>query len=830
MTSVFSPRLRRQLIRLALVVGSLGGAGALIALLGRTFPEEQDSFLFLFVLPTGLAAYYWGLAGGVLITLLALLVAQFPPLIPITLFTASSAQSQPVVATFAAVALISTLVTNWLRAATRAERLARAEAEATLARLRELHQVTEATLTKLPVEEMVRELLTRIKQILGADTVAMLLLDGSGKTLVAQAAVGLEGEVKRGMRIPVGRGFAGKVVATGQPVFLDDVPHEEVLNPVLREKGVVSLLGVPLQMEGRVLGVLHVGTLAPRRFTGVDIQILQLAADRVAPAVENARLYEEAQHRAASLGALIDVATGIHEAVRIEDVMRAVAESAQRLAGGGAAFAGFFRGRGEPDPTEYRQWQVAGVPRRMFEHLDHLHITPLFEPTFRAKATVRADDVRHHPLFHALPEGHVPVVSYLAVPIVSRLGRSLGAILLGHPEPGKFDEHVQGQVESLARQASVALENALLYEREHGMAETLQRSLLPDRLPDVPGIAFAVRYLPSGTGEVGGDWYDVLELTSGNVALAMGDVVGRGVSAAAVMGQIRNALRAYALEDPSPRSVVSRLNTLTHRFSSPNLVTLVYLLLDTSRATVRYCRAGHLPPLLVRADGTSAFLTGGHTLPLGVVQDLPASEGEASLPSGSTLLLFTDGLVDHPGVPLEAALARLRDAAGATDEPGLEPMVDRVLASALEGSSRLDDVALLGLYLVPQGSRLHLRLPAEPRSVAAMRQALRRWCGEQGLSDEETFRLLVATGEAAGNVIEHAYGPGGGPLEVEAVRRDDTLFVCVRDYGRWRPARGEERGRGLRLMTGLVDQVAVSHEGGGTEIQMTQRVRRAAVG
>ena len=149
-------------------------------------------------------------------------------------------------------------------------------------RLRALQVVTDTALAHLSHGDLLDELLDRVRSILGADTAAVLLLDEDAKEVVIRAAKGLEEEVERGVRIPVGRGFAGRIAAERRPVFLPEVTADRVVNPILLEKGIRSLLGVPLLMEGRVLGVLHVGTLKPREFTDSDAELLQLAGDRIA--------------------------------------------------------------------------------------------------------------------------------------------------------------------------------------------------------------------------------------------------------------------------------------------------------------------------------------------------------------------------------------------------------------------------------------------------------------------------------------------------------------------------------------------------------------------
>src|SRR3954451_18821107 len=166
-----------------------------------------------------------------------------------------------------------------------------------LERLRRLQALTDVALAHLQLDPLLDALLERTRELLGADTCAVLMLDEDRKELVARAAVGLEEEVEQGVRIPVGRGFAGAVAASRRPVILDDVDHADVLNPILREKGIKSMLGVPLLVGGDPIGVLHVGTLVPRRFDDEDVELLQIAADRAAVAIDHARLYE-AERRA----------------------------------------------------------------------------------------------------------------------------------------------------------------------------------------------------------------------------------------------------------------------------------------------------------------------------------------------------------------------------------------------------------------------------------------------------------------------------------------------------------------------------------------------------
>src|SRR6266498_2906219 len=331
-------------------------------------------------------------------------------------------------------------------------------------------------------------------------------------------------------------------------------------------------------------------------------------------------------------------------------------------------------------------------------------------------------------------------------------------------------------------------------EREHRIAKTLQRSLLAARPPEIPGVLLTARYVPATSDmEVGGDWYDVVQLPDGRVGLAIGDVAGHGLRAAATMGQMRMALRVCALEERSPNRVVTRLRHLVRGQLGAEFATLVYLVFDPDSGTVRFANAGHPPPLVVGGTESATYLEGGLGPPLGAV-GFPDHHLDVTyhLAAGSTLFLFTDGLVERRGATIRDGLERLRTLVAASRDD-LEAMCDRLLLEMV-GSDVSADVALLALRPVHLASEpLFLRLPAEPYVLAPFRWTLRRWLREIGASPQIANEILIACGEACANVIQHAYGAKEGLLEVDLVMLDGTIEVTVRDRGTWRPS-GAGRG------------------------------------
>jgi serine phosphatase RsbU (regulator of sigma subunit) len=256
-------------------------------------------------------------------------------------------------------------------------------------------------------------------------------------------------------------------------------------------------------------------------------------------------------------------------------------------------------------------------------------------------------------------------------------------------------------VEAAGRRRDDAL---ALYESEHQVAETLQRSLLP-QLPIIPGLELAARYLAAGSGqEVGGDWFDAFPLAGGRVGLAIGDVIGHDLRAASAMAQVRAALRAYAVDGDPPATVINRLDHLVDTFDLTQLVTVIYAVLEPVEADgsrlMRYANAGHLPPLILAPDGEVSTLTSGASVVIGAPITIEHGQAEHRLESGTTLLLFTDGLVEVPGRSLQETLAELAVAvAGSGDDVGVEAMCERIVATAADRSLR-DDIALLAVRIM----------------------------------------------------------------------------------------------------------------------------------
>jgi serine phosphatase RsbU (regulator of sigma subunit)/anti-sigma regulatory factor (Ser/Thr protein kinase) len=527
-----------------------------------------------------------------------------------------------------------------------------APAEEAVARLGDVQKVTESALAYLDLDDLLNELLQRVTDILNADTAAVLLVEDDGRTLAARAAKGLEEEVERGFRLPVGRGFAGRVAATREPVVIPDLDNSPVtvVNPLMREKNVRSLLGVPLIVEGTVVGVLHVGSLTQRDFNDGDVQLLQLVADRVALSIERSRLA------------------------------------------------------------------------------------------------------------------------------------------------------VQGRI-----------------------AQTLQRSLLPRSLPRLPGLSMAAWYLPAAQETaVGGDWYDVIQLGHRQLGLTIGDVAGHGMAAATYMGQLRSAIRAYALDAERPADLLAKVSRFADQEHS-RMATVIYATLNLDTWVVEFARAGHPYPLLLRSDGSAVFLTDAGGPPLGTGAGADYDQQRVVLGPAETLVLYTDGLIERRGRTLSDGEAALVDAAiTAPDEPEL--MCREVIQQLTEGIEIPDDIAVLAVRAVGLHDRLDVEVPAQAEQLATVRHLIRRWVTAKGGTDDDCAAFAIAVTEACANSVEHAYGPEDAMIDLRADLTDGEAVVTVRDHGRWREPRGGNRGRGILVMKEFMDDVGIETGERGTTVELRRSI------
>ena len=674
---------------------------------------------------------------------------------------------------------------------------------------------------------MLDALLDRIVEILDVDTVAILLLDEATNELAARAARGLEEEVAQGFRVPVGKGFAGRVAASREPVAIYDLAPGDAVNPLLYAKKIRSLLGVPLIVEGRLLGVLHVGSLTPREFSHEDITVMQVVADRVALAIDHTRLFEaehgareQAERALERLRQLQAVTDSTLAYLELEDLLAVLLERTVELLGTDTAVILLVNDEGDA--------LTARAAKGLEEEVERGFTVPIGAGFAGRVANERAPVI--------LPEVKPGLVvnplmfekgvkSLLGVPLIVER-RLIGVLHVGTLTPRAFNDADVDLLQAVADRAALAIEHDRLFE-QHRVAQTLQRSLLPTMLPQPVGLAFSARYLPAAAEHpVGGDWYDVIELPDGRVGVAIGDVVGHGIEAATLMGALRSALQAYAVQGLSPAQIAPLLARFASSGGRSRMATYIYGVFDSSRTTFTFVNGSHPPPVLVRPDGTGELVQGPLVPPLGVSVVSGAEEQTVTLEPGTSLILYTDGLVERRGVRLQTRQDELFDAAlAAPADPDL--LCEAVIAAMLGDGSPADDAAVLAVQRTPTADEvLDLRVAARPEELATIRRLLRGWLTDAGAEEKAIEAILLASGEACTNAIEHAYGPGEQTFELQAHRTGDAVELVIRDHGQWRAPRGQNRGRGLGLMKTFMDEVQVTPTDDGTAVRMLRRLTR----
>jgi sigma-B regulation protein RsbU (phosphoserine phosphatase) len=392
-------------------------------------------------------------------------------------------------------------------------------------RLQQLETIIGAPAGHLGLTELLTATLQRLREVMAVDTATVLRYQPSGRQLVAFAAAGIEEEVHQGVRVPVGSGFAGRVALERAPVIIDHVDETTVVNSLLWERGLHSMLGVPMMSGSDLVGVLHVGSVASRRFTEAEVGTMQLLADRLAMAI---------------------------------------------------------------------------------------------------------------------------------------------------------------QVEALEENRSATM--------------ALQRSLLPSSLPAVSGLAFGARYVPGAETGLGGDWYDLFLLPGDRLGIVMGDVSGHGLEAAVIMGRLRSALRAYALDCESPAEVLAKLDRKANHFEHGAMATVAYGIVGPGRDAMTLSLAGHLPPVIAETDAPARLVDAPPDPPIGLTIGRPQRRTTViPLPPGSVLALYTDGLVERRDRPVDVGMRLLAEAMRA-EEP--ERVCAKLMREMIGNRAAQDDVALLAIRRV----------------------------------------------------------------------------------------------------------------------------------
>ena len=599
-------------------------------------------------------------------------------------------------------------------------------AEESEGRSRTVQHVVSDMAAATSVADVAQVIVDRAREALGARGAALVLVqeDASGGVddvpeLHTEHAVGLPAELLHELRAAAIGQLALELEQGVRTVFLDEPLRSgrPEVAAAMAAGELSSLVLVPVTADSRRLGVLVLGLGASDhlisldepealRATGpADVELLWTLGRQAGQALERARLHEETARQAERAAFLLDAARLLAEAADVTDtVERLAALAVDRLADVCVIDLTSEQGLVRPavrhrDPEKQ---YLADALREM-----RLPTRPDPHPSVRAlheggTQWVRSvdDDYR---VAMAFDERHLQVAreldltSLVAVPLIAD-GRRLGVVTLGTDRSRRPFTAADVEVaEQLALQVSLVVAKAQRYELDVHTSHALQANLLPPPPPEVTGLRMAVRYLAATQGvEVGGDFYDVVPLPGDQVALAVGDVVGHDITAAATMGQLNSVYRALLVDRPEPSAMIDRLQASWSIMGLQRMATALFAILDPATGRLRIASAGHLPPLLLTA-AHAEFLPVEPSRMLGAPPaPAPALEWAGVLPVGSTLVLFTDGLVESRAADIDAGLAHLLAAAEAAGTSDPDELCDRLLTD-LTGVHRADDIALLAL-------------------------------------------------------------------------------------------------------------------------------------
>jgi serine phosphatase RsbU (regulator of sigma subunit)/putative methionine-R-sulfoxide reductase with GAF domain len=591
-----------------------------------------------------------------------------------------------------------------------AERAARDRAEQVVASMARFHAVTDDALARLPLDELLAALPERLAQLLECDTVRILLLDEEHNELLVAASYGFIGRYRH-VPVPVGQGYEGKIAAADEPVVVDDLASLDVVSPALRSE-VRSAAGVPLRAD-RLVGVLDIGTRDWHTFGEEDVALLRLAGERVAQDIERSRRFElerTARERSDYLARVNQVLT---RSMELDVLMKLVTQAAvPRLADWCSLVV--------LDPDVGVRTELAHADSEQLRWARELGRRYPYDPGALAgtAAVVRSGQPEFYPditdrMIEAATTDEeardilrrLRLRSSMVVPLRSG-SEVLGALQLVRTDPGpRYTTADLRLAEDLADRIAAAVQNALLYQHERHIAETLQRSLLPAKLPAIPGADIAVRYSPAVGGvDVGGDFYDIADLGGDAWGLAVGDISGKGITAAALTGVARHTIRAAGRHGLPPADVLRWVHDALideAARSGGEFCTALYGRLerasgDDRRFLFRFSLGGHPAPVYVPAGGRPC-LVGTHGSLLGVLPVPRLEESDLTLRPGDVLVMYTDGVTDLPGGSClnDAELLDLVATNASGDAEAIAGQLEEALERRHAHATRRDDIALV---------------------------------------------------------------------------------------------------------------------------------------
>ena len=584
------------------------------------------------------------------------------------------------------------------------EQAAVGEARRLSDRLTRLARVTTELARADSVETVTKIVITHSADAVGATIAALSVLEPGDVVHLVGLRGGEAQEAAAWERYPLDTPTpSSDAIRTGERVM---VMGEEALSARYGHveslaRGQRTVIALPMKSTGRRIGAIGLSFPGLRELDGAELEFFDILADTCAQAMVRIQAEEEARRQSARLLFLADASSELASSLDYQATLKKVAQLAVPSFADWCAIDLVDDGRQIRLAVEHVDPDKVRLAREIAERYPSDPDAPNGAwQVMRTGVSQLIPEVTDEMLVAgAIDDEHLRIArelglrSALTVPLVAR-ERVLGVLTWVSAESDvHYTEHDLAFAENLAKRAAIAIDNAELHSETLEAAVRLQHAVLPDRMPHVDGWELASYYSPAGRTEVGGDFFDAIPIDDGRLALFVGDVMGRGVHAAAAMAQMRAAVRAYAAVDPTPAMVMTNLDRMFAQFPSDQLVTLVYLVVDPARDELVVANAGHPAPVLLRADGTTEQLPDADGCPLGVlVQDRVAR----TLPmrAGDTVLLFTDGLIERRDEDIDIGQKKVLHALPMLAQTDLGGALERLVVSLREPALD-DDVAAI---------------------------------------------------------------------------------------------------------------------------------------
>jgi anti-sigma regulatory factor (Ser/Thr protein kinase)/PAS domain-containing protein len=687
-----------------------------------------------------------------------------------------------------------------------------------------------------PLETSRRELEVALRELEAAQRLAQL---GTWQIdLVAGTAV-LSGELQRMFGLPAGASAEEEFASLIASIDPDDL--DLVGNAYQRATETRRAVAIEHRVIRGEAGPAHVRTyMEPLVVEGAVVGIWGTTQD-ISDAVASREALTAEQSRRISAEALADLASQLNGARSEQEIADALAQATSWLGdiatavfaivepGDPSILRHYFGGTGLPGDIQAR---FLRTPLAVDTHITR----PVNEERALFLGTREEQAAEFPALMNDVDAAEVNSAAVL--PLRRTSGAVFGAVGIAVLQECEFDGETRATLFEVAAVVARAAERLELLDLERSVARTLQLGLLALDVRSTTAIVRARYRASDATLEIGGDWYDAVEIDGGRLAIAVGDVVGQGLPAATTMGQLRAALGVTAMQADDAADAITILDNYAQHVPGAKCTTVAFAVVDPVNQSVSYAVAGHPPPVIVTPDGSAGFLEGARSWPLGIdVRDPRPAAASASLPPGSLLVLYTDGLVERRGESIDVGLDRLRRVVAQYWNLPLRRLKNAIFRELVDESDAAasDDIALVAVRTTGAAPLLFVDIiPAKAEEAIGARHRLRTWLDAIGVTLDRRDQLVLAVGEAVANAIDHGSERDDSQVvRVEVAVRGDELVASVSDAGQWQP--GAEgyftggRGRGHLLMQALTDDVHIDTDQQGTIVTLVLSMLRESV-